>query len=548
MVFLGYPVSSLVATGSTGSVWRAEQPDLGRSVAIKELSPGLLRTPGFLDRFRTEARILAELDNPHVVRVYDYVETEGRAYLVQEWVEGAPLSDLLQRYGRLAPEQALGVLRGALTGLAHAHARGLVHRDISPSNVLVDGAGTSKLVDFGLAVPTGVSDPVSGATGASTSVVGTPGFASPEAVSGAAVTARSDVYSAGALLFLLLSGRLPYAGHPAEVARMHATAGVPRLTDVGAELAGLVARAMAKDPSQRPADAAEFLAGLEGAAERSHGAGWLARSSIAGLVGGSAVAVGAAALPGGAAAVGGLPAVTSAASAVTPSALSSGAAQVGGRVLGLPRLAVAVAGVVVVAAATATAFALTRADDGGTDTNDAAGRTSVQPAAETEVPPTTTAPPTTAPPTTPPPVPAFDGTYTGVQVLVGRTGATADDFEIGESIEFTIQVSSTCSGGVCDVDLAADGVSFTYTYAAGAWTSQRTYDAECFDDNGSGAPTGVIISVNRTTLLRPTSPLDAPAGSPIPSLSGTRADQTDSDCDGNPATYDYTLTLTRTGD
>lgn len=547
MTFPGYPMSSLVATGSTGSVWRAEQPELGRSVAIKELSPGLLHTPGFLDRFRAEARTLAELDNEHVVRVYDYVETEGRAYLVQEWVDGAPLADLLQRHGRLSPEQALGVLRGALTGLAHAHARGLVHRDISPSNILVDGAGTSKLVDFGLAVPTGVSDPVAGPTGASTSVVGTPAFASPEAVSGAAVTARSDVYSAGALLFLLLSGRLPYAGHPAEVARMHATAGVPRLTDVGAELAGLVARAMAKDPAQRPADAAEFLAGLESAAERSYGAGWLARSSIAGLVGGSAVAVGAAALPGGAAAVGGLPAVTSAATAVTPSALSSGAAQVGGRVLGLPRLALAVAGVVVVVAA-ATAFALTR-DGGGQATpaaDERAGASAGQTGSSQESAPTT-APTTTAPTTTVPPVPAFDGAYDAVQTLAAATGITADDFAIGDFFEFTVQATSTCPSGPCDISLSADGAeSFTYTYTAGRWTSQRTYDAECFDENGSGAPTGVTVQVNRTTVLTPDA-VPRPA-TPIPSLSGTRADQIASDCDGNPAVYNYTLTMTRTGD
>ena len=163
--------------------------------AIKELDPRLLGSPGFLERFRAEARTLATLEDPHVVRVYDYVEefdheaTEsGRAYLVQEWVDGGPLSGVLLRHGRLTPAQSLGVLRGALTGLAHAHARGLVHGDISPGNIMLDTADMSKLVDFGLAVPTGSG----GVAGTPT---GTPAFSSPEAATGRPMTARSDVYS-----------------------------------------------------------------------------------------------------------------------------------------------------------------------------------------------------------------------------------------------------------------------------------------------------------------------------------------------------------------
>ncbi|MDQ3466568.1 MAG: serine/threonine protein kinase, partial [Actinomycetota bacterium] len=134
-------------------VWQARQVELGRLVAIKELSPALLSAPGFLERFRAEAQMLAGLDDPHVVRLYDYVEEPHRAFLVQEWVEGAPLTAVLDRHGRLTAEQSLGVIRGGLLGLAHAHQRGLVHRDVSTANILLDGAGVSKLVDFGLAAP-----------------------------------------------------------------------------------------------------------------------------------------------------------------------------------------------------------------------------------------------------------------------------------------------------------------------------------------------------------------------------------------------------------
>ncbi|MDQ4039376.1 MAG: serine/threonine protein kinase, partial [Actinomycetota bacterium] len=273
MVFAGLEVLGQVGQGSTGAVWRARQVELDRVVAIKELSPALLGAPGFLDRFRAEAQTLASLDDPHVVRIFDYVEEPGRAYLVQEWVDGVPLDAVLARHGRLTPEQGLGVLRGGLLGLAHAHSRGLVHRDVSPANILLDRAGTSRLVDFGLAART-----EEGRSPGAAASVGTPAFASPEAVTGAPMTTRSDVYSAAALLFLLLSGRLPYSGNTAAVLAAHASAPVPTLDGHGPELADLLARAMAKNPAERPADAAAFLVDLEEAATRRYGPAWHTRA------------------------------------------------------------------------------------------------------------------------------------------------------------------------------------------------------------------------------------------------------------------------------
>ena len=116
----GYEFVEQAAVGSTGVVWRGRQVDLGRVVAIKELSPELRSTPAGLARFRAEAARLAELDDEHVVKVYDYVETESGAFIIQEWVDGESLEAVLQRIGRLSPEQAVGVLRGALLGLAAA--------------------------------------------------------------------------------------------------------------------------------------------------------------------------------------------------------------------------------------------------------------------------------------------------------------------------------------------------------------------------------------------------------------------------------------------
>ena len=152
-----YEVLDLVAVGSTGTVYRAQHSELTRVAAIKELHPEMRDLPGLLERLRAEAQLLAELDNPHLVAIYDYVEDADSAWIAEEWVEGSSLEAILIAHRQLTPEQSLGVLRGALIGLASAHERGVVHRDIAPTNILADMAGTSKLVDFGLAAQVGRS-------------------------------------------------------------------------------------------------------------------------------------------------------------------------------------------------------------------------------------------------------------------------------------------------------------------------------------------------------------------------------------------------------
>jgi len=282
-MFGPYEVLELVATGSTGRVYRVKHHELDRIAAVKELSPQLRDAPGVMERLRAEAEVLSGLSHPNIVHVYDYVEEPHRAWLAEEWVYGASLQAILDVHDRLTPEQSLGVIRGALTGLAHAHERGVVHRDVSTGNILADQEGTSKLVDFGLAAPAGAG-----------AAIGTPAFLSPESARGESVGKPGDVYSAAAVLFTLLAGRTPFAARDAlAMARAHIEEPAPRFDNHGADLADLLRRSLSKDPDERPADAGVFLEELEEAARRRFGAGWLARASITGLVGGAAAAGGA---------------------------------------------------------------------------------------------------------------------------------------------------------------------------------------------------------------------------------------------------------------
>ncbi len=273
--FDAYVVEELVAEGVAATVWRAMQPELGRRVAIKALTPAMSVDASAVALLRLEARRLTELDCPHIVAVYDFVEDSEPAYLVTEWVDGETLREMLDRVKTLTPEQSLGVLRGALMGLDYAHQRQLVHGDVSPGNLIVDRSGTTKLIDFGLAAPVG-----------ETGVSGTPAYLSPEVASGQPLLPASDVYSAAAVLFQLLTGSPVFAGTDAvSVVRAHRDEVAPALEGHGLQLKELLARALAKDPASRPVDAGAFLMELEGAAAERFGVGWMSKASVASLVG-----------------------------------------------------------------------------------------------------------------------------------------------------------------------------------------------------------------------------------------------------------------------
>ena len=202
----GYTALKALGSGGFGDVVLARHDASGTLVAIKYLRRDLLSDPEFAEMFRGEAAVLASINDPHVVRLYDYVESSSGAAIVMELVDGVSLRKILERQGATTPEAALVVLEGSLLGLAAAHARGVVHRDYKPDNVLVDGDGASKLTDFGIAARSGDR----AASG------GTLMYAPPEQFSGEPSSPAGDVYAATATFFECLTGRPPFHGNTAQ--------------------------------------------------------------------------------------------------------------------------------------------------------------------------------------------------------------------------------------------------------------------------------------------------------------------------------------------
>jgi len=260
----GYTEVRVLGSGGFGEVVLARHDASGTLVAVKYLRPTLLGDAGFAGMFREEARVLASLDDPNVVRLYEYVESAAGAAIVMELIDGVSLRDVLARQGATSAQAALVVLVGSLRGLAAAHAAGVVHRDYKPANVLVDGAGASKLTDFGIAARAG-DRPLP---------AGTLAYAPPEQLRGGPASPAGDVYAATATFYECLAGRPPFtAATSEELLRQHLTEPVP-LDAVPDPLRPLVITGMAKDPRDRPADAAALLAQLQEAAAPAYGPDW----------------------------------------------------------------------------------------------------------------------------------------------------------------------------------------------------------------------------------------------------------------------------------
>ena len=248
----GYTEVKTLGSGGFGDVVLARHDASGAAVAIKYLRPQLLADPEFAELFRAEAAVLASLDDPNVVRLYEYVESPSGAAIVMELVDGVSLRDILSRQGATTAEAALVVLQGSLLGLAAAHRRGVVHRDYKPENVLVNGGGVSKLTDFGIAARAGDS-PIP---------AGTLAYAPPEQFGGSPATPASDVYAATATFYECLAGRPPFTGDTAErLLYQHLSQPVP-LEPVPEPLRPLVTAGMAKDPGDRPTDGTALVAAL----------------------------------------------------------------------------------------------------------------------------------------------------------------------------------------------------------------------------------------------------------------------------------------------
>ncbi|MEU9245451.1 serine/threonine-protein kinase [Streptomyces sp. NPDC048385] len=260
----GYTHDKELGSGASGRVVLATHDTTGTRVAIKYLADKLCDDPAFREVFRAEARLLGELSSPHVVELYEYVENPRGAAIVMELVDGVPLRKLLREHGATTPEAALAVLKGSLLGLAAAHAVGVVHRDYKPDNVLVAADGSSKLVDFGIAVPSGV------AAGA----CGTPTYMAPEQWTGGESAPATDVYAATATFFECLTGMKPYPGRTlAELAVQHIEAPIP--DELAPEpVRPLIRRGLAKTPEDRPESAAAFVEELEAVAGAAYGEEW----------------------------------------------------------------------------------------------------------------------------------------------------------------------------------------------------------------------------------------------------------------------------------
>jgi eukaryotic-like serine/threonine-protein kinase len=252
-----------VGSGGMSSVYRAFDPTLERRVAIKMMHRDLSGDPDQLERFRREARAVAQLNHPHVVTVIDAGEDDGAPYIVFEYVEGETLKERIRRLGRLPIDEAIAYAIEIGRALECAHAHKLVHRDVKPQNVLIDPDGRAKVTDFGIAR----SMEAQGLT-ATGRVLGTTDYVSPEQALGHEVTEQSDIYSLGIVLYEMLTGEAPFkADTQVAVAMKHVREPMPdaqrRRPEISATLAAVVERATAKETQNRYATVDEMVHDLE---------------------------------------------------------------------------------------------------------------------------------------------------------------------------------------------------------------------------------------------------------------------------------------------
>lgn len=257
-----YRVDRPIARGGMSTVYRCVDLRLGRAVAAKVMHAEFVDDPVFTRRFEREAKAMAQLAHPNLVGVYDFSADGDPMFLIMELITGGTLRELLAERGPLPPYAAAGVMRAVLAGLNAVHDKGLIHRDIKPDNVLINSDHRVMLGDFGLVRSTSAQQATSD------KIVGTVSYLAPEQVDGSPITPATDVYSAGIVLFELLTGTVPFQGETAlahalarlqedVVAPSERIAGIPPLFDA------LVASATARDPQGRFADAGEFLAALD---------------------------------------------------------------------------------------------------------------------------------------------------------------------------------------------------------------------------------------------------------------------------------------------
>jgi len=257
-----YRVVALAGRGGMGEVYRAEDLKLGQVVALKFLPEKLSQDAAALARFHSEVRISRQVSHPNVCRVFDVGEADGVLFLTMEYVDGEDLASVVRRIGRLSPDKATEIARQICAGLAAAHERGIIHRDLKPANVMLDGAGKIRITDFGLA---SIAASIQGADARA----GTPAYMAPEQLAGREVTAKSDIYSLGLILYEILTGKRAFdASTLPELVKLRESGAVTSPSTLVRDLDPLIERVILRclelEPEKRPSSALQVAAALPG--------------------------------------------------------------------------------------------------------------------------------------------------------------------------------------------------------------------------------------------------------------------------------------------
>ena len=257
-----YRIVALLGRGGMGEVYRADDLELGQSVALKFLPESVSRNAAELARFRNEVRVARQIAHPNVCRVYDIGEIDGHVFLSMEYIDGEDLASVLRRMGRPSSDKALEIARQICLGLAAAHEAGMLHRDLKPANVMIDGRGRARITDFGLA---GLADELA----REGRIAGTPGYMAPEQLKDGRVSARSDIYSLGLILYEIFTGKRAFtASSLVELRQQQESGSFTSLTDLVRDLDPAVERVVLRcldaEPELRPASAYAVLGALPG--------------------------------------------------------------------------------------------------------------------------------------------------------------------------------------------------------------------------------------------------------------------------------------------